>query len=108
VFFKQPKPYMSPKKKHKQGQQALTEAELAERVCSICEVPVPEHLILHQWDFAMNSANNADYAWEQLQDIWPRRRTQPARMRLLLARGQPGEQPPHLNGGRRLAAAVRL
>ncbi len=37
----------------------------------------------------------------------PARRTQPARMRLLLARGQPGEQPPHLNGGRRLAAAVR-
>jgi hypothetical protein len=31
-----------------------------------------EHLILHEWDFAMNSARNADYAWEQLQDIWPR------------------------------------
>ncbi len=30
-----------------------------------------EHLILHAWDFTMNSANNADYAWEQLQDIWP-------------------------------------
>jgi hypothetical protein len=30
-----------------------------------------EHLILHAWDFAMNSALNADYAWEQLQDIWP-------------------------------------
>jgi hypothetical protein len=56
---------MSPKKKQKQGwQQALTEAELAERVCGICRVPV------------------------------------------LLARGQPGEQPPHLNGGRRLAAPV--
>jgi hypothetical protein len=36
-----PKPNMSPKKKHKQGQQALTEAELAERVCSICRAPVP-------------------------------------------------------------------
>jgi hypothetical protein len=30
-----------------------------------------EHLILHEWDFAMNSAHNADYAWGQLQDIWP-------------------------------------
>jgi hypothetical protein len=30
-----------------------------------------EHLILHQWDFAMNSANNADYAWEELRAIWP-------------------------------------
>jgi hypothetical protein len=30
-----------------------------------------EHLILHQWDFAMNAALNADYGWEQLQDIWP-------------------------------------
>jgi hypothetical protein len=29
-------------------------------------------------------------------------------MRLLLARGQPGEQPPHLNGGRRLAASVAM
>jgi hypothetical protein len=31
---------MSPKKKQKQGRQ-LTEAQRAERVCSICEVPVP-------------------------------------------------------------------
>jgi hypothetical protein len=30
-----------------------------------------EHLILHEWDFAMNAAHNADYAWEELQDIWP-------------------------------------
>ncbi len=30
-----------------------------------------EHLILHEWDFAMNAAHNADYAWGQLQDIWP-------------------------------------
>ena len=147
-----------PLKKRQRGQQqALTEAQRTERVCSICEVPVPslgsgkpgrlanyyslsqdgvsrtgdsvicdaqrthshqrdmfaelqklgqpftfelfavqgdvvlpssvpvaysgdgephaackaEHLILHLWDFAMNSANNADYAWEELQDIWP-------------------------------------
>jgi hypothetical protein len=31
---------MSPKKKQ-QHRRALTEAELAERVCSVCEVPVP-------------------------------------------------------------------
>ncbi len=30
-----------------------------------------EHLILHAWDFTMNSANNADYAWEELRAIWP-------------------------------------
>jgi hypothetical protein len=30
-----------------------------------------EHLILHEWDFAMNAAHTADYAWEELQDIWP-------------------------------------
>jgi hypothetical protein len=37
-----PQGNMSPKKKQKQGwQQALTEAEVAERSCSICDVSVP-------------------------------------------------------------------
>ncbi len=80
-----------PPKKQQRGR--LTEAEVAERSCSLCGDPVPgaytwlveypaaagephaackaEHLILHQWDFAMNSANNADYAWEQLRATWP-------------------------------------
>jgi hypothetical protein len=66
-----------------------------------------EHLILHGWDFAMNAALNADYAWEELRAIWPQLGdVDSLPLRLLLARGQPGEQPPHLNGGRRLAAPV--
>jgi hypothetical protein len=36
---------MSPKKKQ-QRRRALTEGELAERVCSVCEVPVPG---AHTW-----------------------------------------------------------
>jgi hypothetical protein len=32
---------MPPKKRQRGRQQALTEAQRAERVCSICEVPVP-------------------------------------------------------------------
>jgi hypothetical protein len=32
---------MPPKKRQRGQQQALTEAQRAERVCSICEVPVP-------------------------------------------------------------------
>jgi hypothetical protein len=34
-------PSMPPKKRQRGQQQALTEAQRAERVCSICEVPVP-------------------------------------------------------------------
>jgi hypothetical protein len=80
---------MSPKKQQRGGHE-LTAEEKAGRVCSEpgCGVAVPgaytwldpatqqpcygtaceaEHLILHEWDFA----HNADYAWEELQDIWP-------------------------------------
>jgi hypothetical protein len=87
---------MSPKKKQR-GPGALTEAELAERSCSVCEVPVPG---AYAWldpatqQPCYGTEGEAERAVGQPRSKWAQ------------GQGQPGEQPPHLNGGRRLAAPV--